>query len=79
MNPPSTGPIANPIGPLDPEDRDQRAEASERHDVADRGQHHSGVAELEADEKHAQGQLPRLAAERHAGEDDRLDQARSGR
>ena len=56
------------------EERDRRAQADARRHVADPGQHDPGVAELEPDEEHREGQLPGLARQRDGGEHDRLDQ-----
>ena len=57
------------------EDRDDRADPRERRDVADPGQHHPGVPELEPDQQQAERELPRLLRQRDAGEHDRLDEA----
>ena len=59
--PASTGPAANPIGPRCAEDGDGRPEAMPWGDVTDAGQHHPRVAELEPDQQHRHGELPRLA------------------
>ena len=72
--PPSTGPTAKPIGPDAPKTAMTVADPAARHGVADRPEHDPGVAELEADEEHAQGELPRLAAEGDRGEHDGLDE-----
>ena len=45
-----------------------------RRHVADPGQHDPRVAELEPDEQHRNGELPRLAREGDGHEDDGLDQ-----
>jgi hypothetical protein len=42
--------------------------------VADPGQHHACIAELEADQEHAHGELPGFARQRHAGEHDGLNE-----
>jgi hypothetical protein len=57
---------------------DDRAEASPRRRVPDRAEHHASVPELEPDQQHAQGDVPRLARQRHAGEHDGLDERASG-
>ena len=49
-------------------------EPAARRDVADAGEHHARVAELEPDQQHAQRELPRLARQGDAGEHDRLDE-----
>ena len=73
-SPARAGPSAKPTGRGRTEDPHDRAEPGARRDVADAGQHHAGVAELEADQQHAQRELPRLARQRHAGEHDGLDE-----
>ncbi len=57
-----------------PEHRDRRSDPAERRDVADPRQHDPGVAQLEPDEQHRNGELPRLPGEGDRREDDRLDQ-----
>jgi hypothetical protein len=56
------------------EDTHRQAEPARRSDIADRGHHHSGVAQLECDEHHADDELPGLAACGHHGEDAHLDE-----
>ena len=70
----ATGPTANPIGPDAPKTRDRHPEPAQRRHVADAREHHAGVAQLEPDEQHREGELPGLPRERDAREHDRLDE-----
>ena len=71
---PDRRPEREPDRPGRAEEGDRRAEAAQRGDVADAREHHAGVAELEPDQQHRQGELPRLARQRDAGEDHGLDE-----
>ena len=72
--PARAGPDAIPTAVDDPKMPITVPESSSRRDLADAGEHHAGVAELEADQEHAQRELPRFARQGDPGEDDRLDQ-----
>ena len=52
-----------------PEERGRGPHAVARRHVPQRGQHHPGVAQLEADEEEARAELPGLRRKGHAGED----------
>ena len=79
IRPPSAGPTANPTGPEAPKMAMVTPSRRERRDVADAGQHHARVAELEADQQHRQGQLPRFARQRHDRRRPRPPRASCGR
>ena len=72
--PARVGPSAKPTAVDAPKMPMTVPSRSARRDVPDAGEHHARVAELEADQQHAQRELPRFARQCDAGEHDRLDE-----